>query len=91
MPDDKNNMPHSIIMQERKKLVFSGVCEVSSFDEHVVVIETVQGQLTIKGENLHIAGFNRETGDMQMDGKLIALAYTGDSKQSGSFFGRIFK
>ncbi len=91
MPDDKQNIPQNLIMQDRKKLTLSGVCDVCSFDERVVIVETVLGELTIKGEGLHIAGFNRETGDMQMDGRVIALAYTGDGKQNSSFFGRIFK
>ncbi len=91
MPDEKVSVSHNLIMQERKKLVLGGVCDVYSFSEELVIIETTMGELTIKGEGLHIDGFNRETGDMQMNGRVVALAYTGDGKKSGSLFGRIFR
>ena len=91
MSDEKHGVSHGLIMQERKKLSVSGVCEVDSFDEDEIIAETAMGELTIKGEDLRIAGFNRETGDMAVEGRLIALAYTGDGKKSGSLFGRIFR
>ncbi len=91
MPDEIKNQTHSLIMQERKKLILSGVCDVCSFDERMIIADTVMGELTVKGEGLHIAGFNRETGDMSVDGRVVALAYTNDSTQKGSFLSRVFK
>ena len=91
MPDEKVNISHNLIMQERKNLILGGVCDVYSFSEELMIIETTMGELTIRGEGLHIEGFNRETGDMQMNGRVVALAYTGDAKKSGSLFGRIFR
>ncbi len=81
---------HSFIMENRKKLSLSGVCEVESFDENVIVLKTVMGGLTVKGEGLHISGFNRETGDFSVDGKIYAAAYN-DDRAKGSMWGRIFK
>ena len=91
MPDEKVNISHNLILQERKNLILGGVCDVYSFSEELMIIETTMGELTIRGEGLHIEGFNRETGDMQMNGRVVALAYTGDGKKSGSLFGRIFR
>ncbi|MBE6766426.1 MAG: sporulation protein YabP [Ruminococcaceae bacterium] len=91
MPEEKQNISHSLILQDRKKLNLSGVCDVNSFDEGEIVVETVMGEITIRGEELHIAGFNRETGDMSVEGRVCAFAYTSDGKKNNSLFGRIFR
>ncbi|MBR3593878.1 MAG: sporulation protein YabP [Clostridia bacterium] len=90
MSDENRGMTHSLILQERKMLTVSGVSEVKGFSERAVVAETVLGELTLKGEELRITGFNRETGDMAVEGKITALAYTGDGS-GGGFWGRVFK
>lgn len=90
MSDENKGMTHSLILQERKTLNVSGVCEVKGFSERAVVADTILGELTLKGEELRITGFNRETGDMAVEGKIIALAYTSDGS-GGGFWGRVFK
>ncbi len=80
----------NIIIENRKGISVSGVKECLSFDDETVVLDTVLGQLTIKGEKLHINNFDTKTGDFSLDGKLFALAYT-QKQNTGSFFGRIFR
>ena len=82
---------HSFIMENRKKLTLTGVCDVESFDENQVIMDTVQGRLTVKGDALHISGFNRETGDLSVDGTVDSVQYSDSKRQSGSVFSRIFK
>ena len=92
MSDDKQqNRSHSLIIEERKKLTISGVLDVLCFDERAIILETTLGELTIKGEGLHIEGFNSETGDLSAIGRVAVFAYTGDGKKGGSLFGRIFR
>ena len=45
----------NLILENREKLSISGVLDVLSFDDQVVIIETELGLLTIKGENLKIS------------------------------------
>lgn len=82
---------HSIIMENRKSLTLTGVCDVQSFDENGVVMQTALGELAVKGSSLHISGFNRQTGDIAMDGNIYALVYTDDRRREGSFLGKIFR
>ena len=91
MSEEKQVEIHSFIMENRKKLTLTGVRDVESFDENNVTMDTVQGSLTIKGEGLHISGFNRETGDLSMDGFVSSAQYSDSKKQSGSVLSRIFK
>ena len=48
------NVIQNLILENREKLSVSGVLDVLSFDDQVVIIETELGLLTIKGENLRI-------------------------------------
>ena len=79
-------------MENREKIAVTGVIDVISFDEDVIVSETEMGVLIIKGENLHVNSLNLEKGEMDIDGSVFSLNYEekGHSERS-SLFGRIFK
>ncbi len=87
---DTTNMLHSIMLNNRNALSVSGVLEVISFDEESLLLNTSQGRLTIRGEDLHILGFNTEFGDLTAEGKVYAIAYVGDER-NGGFLSRLFK
>lgn len=80
----------NIIIENRKRVSVSGVKECVSFDDETVILETSLGNLTIKGERLHIINFDTKTGDFLLEGNFFATAYTASSNGS-SFFGRLFK
>jgi hypothetical protein len=49
--------------------------------------------MTIEGANLHISKLSLETGDMNIDGDIMGLFYSGDSydKKASNLFSKIFK
>ena len=53
------NVIQNLVLENREKLSISGVLDVLSFDDQVVIVETELGLLTVKGENLRI-NKNRE-------------------------------
>ena len=81
---------HNLILENRNKLNLSGVIKVDNFDENEVLLQTHLGKMTIRGEELHITRFNTETGDLLLDGNIIAIVYTTD-KSSGGFFSRLVR
>ena len=83
--------PHNVIMENRSKVMITGVRDVDTFDDQTIVLVTDSGELTIRGARLHISRFNVETGEIAMDGEIIALVYTNDKPQSGGLLGRLFK
>ncbi|MEG1886621.1 MAG: sporulation protein YabP [Oscillospiraceae bacterium] len=93
MPEDiKIKTTQNVIMENRAKLMITGVRDVDSFDDQTVVMMTEMGELTIKGTNLRINKFIVETGEIAIDGEVIALVYTNDkSNSSGSIFSKLFK
>lgn len=91
--DAKNTKPpHNVIMEGRKNLTISGVTDVDSFDERIIVLYTQLGELVIKGRDLHINSMSVETGDMTIDGDIWALNYGDkDKKSSPTFLGKLFR
>ena len=73
--EDKNIM-QNILLESREKLTISGVSDVLSFDDQIVIVETELGLLTIKGENLKINKLNIDTSDFSLNGHISSLAYS---------------
>lgn len=90
----KQKMPHNIIMEDRHHLTVSGVEDIDSFDEQAVVIFTQMGELTVKGDDLHINRLSLEVGELLIEGEIYALIYSEkEEKQSSSqgFFSKVFR
>ncbi len=81
---------HNVIMEGRKNLTLSGIKDCKNFEDNTVLLESEQGFMTIKGEDLKINSFSVETGDLTLSGKIYLIAYKDDTATSG-FLKRLFK
>lgn len=83
----------NLILENRGKLSISGVLDVLSFDDQVVIVETELGLLTVKGENIRINKLSIDTSEVIVEGDISSLAYTEKSseKTKGSLMSKIFK
>lgn len=70
---------HRLSMEQRHDCKITGVVEVHSFDENNILMETVDGMLAIKGNNLHVTRLNLEKGEADVDGKVDSLMYSDKS------------
>lgn len=93
MTDEKKmpKLPHSIIMEDRRKLSVSGVTDIDSFDEQTIVAITDLGELTIRGWNLHITRLNLEQTELIVDGEVSSLTYTDTRPQAKGFFAKVLR
>ena len=82
--------PHTLLLEERKKLTVTGVTDVDSFAEDGMVIYTGQGQLSLRGSGLRIDRLDTETGELTVTGSVFALAYT-DERPKGGAWKRLFR
>ena len=89
----KNDTIQNVILENRRKLSISGVLDVLSFDDQIVILETQLGMLTVKGEDLRINKLSIDTTEVVIEGTINNLNYSEkqDKKSSGSFIGKIFK
>ena len=88
-----SNVLQNIILENREKLTLSGVLDVLSFDDQVVILETELGMLTVKGQNLKITKLSLDTADVIIEGDIINLAYSEKSldKKGTSIMSKLFK
>ena len=70
---------HRFGMEQRRDCKITGVIEINSFDESGILMETVDGMLTIKGSGLHVGRLNLEKGEADIDGRVDSLSYADKS------------
>ena len=80
---------HSLQLEGREKLSLSGVEDVSGFDESLIVLTTAQGELSVRGEALHIERIDLACGMLEVRGHIQELSYE-EPARSGGLFARLF-
>lgn len=87
------NVIQNLILENRKKLNITGVLDVLSFDDQMVIVETELGLLTVKGNNLRINKLSTDTEEVCVEGDIFNLAYSEKNTvgKETSLFGKIFK
>lgn len=80
---------HALTLFSREKLTLSGVEDVSGFDESAVVLTTSLGDLTVRGQGLHIEKIDLDAGVLELRGKIQELGYD-EPAQGGSLWSRLF-
>ena len=80
---------HALQMENRERMHLSGVNDVSGFDENVILLSTDMGELSIRGEALHIDKIDLDAGILEVRGRINELSYEERSER-GSLFSRLF-
>jgi sporulation protein YabP len=66
---------HKLSLEQRTSAKITGVIKVNSFDENIIVMDTEEGLLNIKGKDLHVSRLTLEKGEADIDGKIDSLIY----------------
>ena len=82
--------PHSLTIDGRNRASITGVTDVDSFNEAMIVMNTSAGALTLIGSSLHISRLNLEDGQLLVEGQIDALEYDERARGKGGL-GRLFK
>lgn len=88
------NKSQNLILENREKLSISGVEHVDSYNENAIVLFTVKGKITIKGDSLSLNKLNLEDGNVIIDGSINGIIYSEkdtSSSKSGGLLGKMFK
>ena len=84
---------HKVSMTNRRSCVIGGVNDVLSFDIHEILLETEQGMLMIKGDELHVSRLSLEKGEVDIDGKIDSFTYSDVASaghKGGSILSKLF-
>lgn len=85
---------HKISVINRKSAAMNGVSDVLAFDLNEVLLETSQGMLLIKGNDLHVKRLSLEKGEVDVEGNIDSFQYSelaGHNKQQESLLSRLFR
>jgi len=96
--DDKKIMQtnkslnHNVVMENREKVIITGIIDIHSFDDELVLTETEMGILTIKGKDLKMNKLNLDNTELIVEGQIGMLQYNDvDAMKKGGMFNKIFK
>mgnify|MGYP003491198641 FL=1 len=92
MEQKQESVAHKLVLTGRKTLALTGVKEVISFDAKEVVLDTVQGTLLLRGDEMNVTKLLVEKGEMDLEGRIDSLIYTdrGGKKRNESLGKRLF-
>ena len=78
---------HNVNIIGRERMEITGVCEVVSFDENTVVMQTTDGALTVDGNEMNVTGLDLANGRVTVSGRLVGMYYI-EQKGKRRLFGR---
>lgn len=85
---------HKLILNNRRTCNLTGINDVLSFDENEIILETEQGMLMIKGNELHVNRLMLDKGEVDVDGRIDSFTYSEQSNMAArgeSLLARLFK
>ncbi|MEE1243541.1 sporulation protein YabP [Frisingicoccus sp.] len=85
---------HKLVLLNRVSTQMTGVLDVISFDTNEIVMDTEEGLLMIRGEDLHVNHLTLEKGEVHIDGHVDSLVYSNSQKMPKNHekgFSRFFR
>ena len=81
--------PHRLTLEGRGTLILTGVEDVKRFDEEEIIMTTSEGELYVRGGELHIEALSLDGGEMRITGRIDSLSYEEIRSGGGGFFSRL--
>ncbi|MDE5776938.1 MAG: sporulation protein YabP [Lachnospiraceae bacterium] len=94
MEDVRAIKGHKVTLSNRGAGTITGVNAVISFDPNEVLLETEQGVLLIKGNDLNVTKLTLDKGEVDVDGRVDSFTYSDlkpGIKGENGLFNRLFK
>ena len=79
---------HRLMLDGRERLSVSGIEDVISFDDSIVVLKSTMGILTVDGSELRMTALNVDSKAVEISGTVNGIVYQGDRVPRGRLFKR---
>lgn len=86
VPGQSLATPHKLCLDDRHQLSLTGITQVESFDESVIILQTGGDTLIIRGEGLHLRAL--DNGQVRVEGTVSAISY--EALRPSGFWSRLF-
>jgi len=92
MSNQKDLVPvHRIQIENRSRILITAVEDVDSFHEQEIDLVTTAGLMRLTGRDLHIRSLNLESGELEVEGEMEAVAYAPREPQREGWMARWFR
>lgn len=82
----------SVVISDRNKVTVSGVNEIISCTDELIILFTVMGDLRIRGTDLELNKAFDVRGSVEISGRIKSLYFSENGeKYADNFFSRIFR
>ncbi len=92
--EERRIKKHSVSLVDRENLFLTGILDVISFDEELVIAETEKGVILVRGEDLHVSRLSLENNELNIQGYVHSLSYEDEinyGKNKQNLLLKIFK
>ena len=86
-----DNRTQSLLIKNREELSVNGIKKVLGFDSDYVLLESESGRITVEGQSLAIENLVKDSGDLQITGKITAVIFSDEKKVRGGVLSKLIK
>lgn len=88
---DVPSFTHVVKLNDRKNIIISGIKKIINFDDKEFNLESIMGNIIIKGENLEIIKLDTIDGNVSIKGKINSFSYNEVTQKENSLLVKLFK
>ena len=88
---DVTAFTHILKLNDRKNIIISGIKKIINFDDKEFNLESIMGNIIIKGENLEMIKLDTLEGNVSIKGKINSFSYTDTITKDNSLLMKLFK
>ena len=88
---DVPSFTHVVKLNDRKNIIISGIKKIINFDDKEFNLESIMGNIIIKGENLEIIKLDTIDGNVSIKGNINSFSYNEVSQKENSLLVKLFK
>lgn len=81
----------SIYISNREKLTLEGIKDILTFNDENLILETLSGNINIKGSNLQVSKFDTDSGTLEAGGTVQSVLYNDRLSRKAGLAARLFK
>jgi len=87
-----DNTKHEVKVIDRGVIYLSGIEKIISFDDQEFLMESVMGNIDLRGDDLEIIKLDTHDGVVSIKGIVNSIVYEDSKKkEKESFLGKLFK
>lgn len=82
---------HIIKLNDRKNIIISGIKKINNFNDKEFNLESIMGNIIIRGEGLEMIKLDTLEGNVSIKGKINSFVYNDSGMKDNNIFMKLFK